>query len=256
MRRWFRFRSAVVDERDQATQELVDRSHERAVEHQRARDRIRDRLGERAAQVFDEEFTEKVFTPALIDTWRHQRAYWADAAWSSLLAGDIDGAMPHLRHALGLDGVLREVETSRDRYPLRRPLETAARKLGVDPDAVRALWVREPRLVSAVFEMGKIVEGARNSGLRRDPETMLAGLALAAQAEREGVAIHYAAQFIDVDEHGKRGRRARGQAALPGGHPRAGHATRLDRGRLKNPRSTQTDSVEPPWFSSARHFYS
>ena len=106
-----------MDERDQAIQELVDRAHELAVKHQRAHDRIRDGLGEKAAQVFDEKFAEKVVTPALIDTWRHQRAYWADATWGSLLAGDVDGARPHLRHALGLDRALREVETSRDRYP-------------------------------------------------------------------------------------------------------------------------------------------
>ena len=46
------------------------------------------------------------------------------------------------------------------------------------------------------------MERARNSGRRRNPETMLADLALAAQAEREDVAIHYLAQFVDVDEHG------------------------------------------------------
>ena len=63
--------------------------------------------------------------------------------------------------------------------------------------------MRRPELANAFIEAGRIVERAHNSGLWRDPEMMLAGLALAAQAEREDVAIHYAAQFVDVDEHGK-----------------------------------------------------
>ena len=92
---------------------------------------------------------------------------------------------------------LRQVETSREQIPDAAPIEEAARTVGMDPDAARAAWVRHPELADLFVEVGRIMERARNSGRRRNPETMLADLALAAQAEREGVAITTLAQFIE-----------------------------------------------------------
>jgi hypothetical protein len=191
-----------VDDRDEAMQKFVDRSHQLTVERQRARDRIRGQLGERAAQAFDQEVQYRAGSGAA-RTWAHQRAAAAQATWDRLLDDDVEGAWVHLQEAFRKDRAVAMAEMARGRYPMQAPIEEAAKKLGMDPDAARAAWMRQPEFADLFIEVGRVMERAHNSGRRREPENMLADLALAAKAEREQTTIYKLVKHLPSEREAK-----------------------------------------------------